>query len=363
MNASSPAPPTEEQPLDVGRLSRNAFEVLIGFSYGLAILAAVTRLILQVKIYRRLQVDDLFVIFACICLTASTVLAYAKASILYWDQELHLNPSRVYHLTEEHVDIAGPLNRYLRLFYSYTALLWAAIFAVKFGYLAFFRRLVDRVRPLIIYWRVIIGLSIVSLFWCVISVYVACEKWGIDATCLQPVYFHRAVRMAIADSVLDIATDLMIIGIPICLLWSVQIRARQKLVIGIFLSLNLLMTFTSAARVAGIDYHGTFDIVWLYLWHHLEACVAVITISLTAFRSVFVSSQPPQARRRTASKPWYSSTVAAILRTRIFDRRDEESASELAAIPSATLTGMRTFIPGVGRTETGLSATNLTTAG
>ena len=169
--------------------------------------------------------------------------------------------------------------------------------------------------------------------------------------------------MSIADAVLDIITDLMIITIPIFLLKSVRIRAHQKLIIGVFLSLNLFMALTAAVRVSGLNYNGKFDIVWLYGWQHAEACIAVIMISLTAFRSVFVSSQSSRARREAANKPWYSSIIAAIKRRRAMNQGDEESTKGLPTIPSATLTGMRTFINGGKSPGKDVHSTNITVTG
>ena len=140
-----------------------------------------TRLVLQLKSYRHLRVEDYFLIFACISLTASTILGYANVSSLYWDQELNYNPTRYFYLIEQHVDVAAHINAYERLYYSYPSLLWTTIFSVKFAYLAFFRRLVDRVRPLVIHWRIIVGLSVVSFPVCVVSDYVVCVKRGLDA--------------------------------------------------------------------------------------------------------------------------------------------------------------------------------------
>lgn len=166
------------------------------------------------------------------------------------------------------------------------------------------------------------------------------------ASCLQPVYFHRALGLAIFDIVLDIGTDLLIIAIPLRLLWSVRIKPRQKVFLGIFFSLNLFMAIIAAIRVSGLKFRGTFDEVWLYLWQQIEACIAVIMISLTAFRSVFVASESSRARRERAKKPWYSSTIAAIKRSKTQRGMDEEATQGLPSIPSATLTGMRTFIQG-----------------
>ena len=316
------------------------------------------------KLHRRLNLDDYFLLFACVLLTAGTVLGYAKVGTLYWSEDVNYNPTYVEYLLAEHVDVGAHIDDYIRLYCSYPALLWTSIFVVKFAYLAFLRRLLDRVTGLLKFWRVAVGISIVSFPICVISIYIPCLKWGLGASehvkvrllsirliselaiCRQPKYFHRSLGFAIFDIVLDIGTDLLIIAIPLHLLWAVRIKRRQKLVLGIFLSLNLFMAITASVRVSGLSFHGSFDEVWLYFWQQIEACLAVIMISLTAFRSVFVSSEFSRARKERAKKPWFSSPIAAIKRSKTHRGSDEEATQGLPSIPSATLTGMRTFIQG-----------------
>lgn len=154
---------------------------MVGVFYGIAILAAIIRLGLHINIYRRFQVDDYFVIFGCICLTASTVLGFVNVDNLFWDEEVSLNPKQALGLLEQVADPVAHINTYERLCFSYPSILWAAIFAIKFAYLAFFRRLIDRVPRLKIYWRVTLGLCLISFPLCVVSVYVACMKWGLQA--------------------------------------------------------------------------------------------------------------------------------------------------------------------------------------
>ena len=120
------------------------------------------------------------------------------------------------------------------------------------------------------------------------------------------------------------------------------------------------MAITASIRVSGINFRGTFDELWLYLWQEIEACVAVAMISLTAFRSVFVASESSRARREGPKKPWYSSTVAAIKRNKARQPSDEEAIQELPRIPSATLTGMRTFIQGGRHKRTSRQTTGFT---
>lgn len=91
---------------------------------------------------------------------------------------------------------------------------------------------------------------------------------------------------------------------------------------------------------------------WYLFWLQVEGSVAVIMVSLTAFRSAFASQglEGPEKKAR----PWYSSTVARLRRHKVSSAR--YNLEDLPAIPSATLSGMRTFIRG-GRLGNG-SETN-----
>ena len=156
-------------------------QILIGIFYAFAIIGAITRLVLQLRIHRRLHLDDYFLILAALLLTASTILGYIHTNNLYFSEDISLNPDYVFTLLASGADVVGDINAYETLYYTYPALLWTCIFAVKFAYLTFFRQLVDRVRPLVIYWRVVVGVTIVSYPICILSIYVACMKWGLEA--------------------------------------------------------------------------------------------------------------------------------------------------------------------------------------
>ena len=156
-------------------------QALFGVFYGLAIVVASIRLILQARVNRRLYLDDYILIFACISLTAGTVLGYANVGNLYWSEGLNYNPTHIYYLLEEHVDVAAHIDVYEGLGFSYPTLLWITIFAIKLAYLVFLRRLIDRVLPLIMYWRIVLGVTIVSFLVCVVSMHLGCMKRGLKA--------------------------------------------------------------------------------------------------------------------------------------------------------------------------------------
>lgn len=153
----------------------------MGTFYTIAIIAAATRLVLQVRHHRRLQIDDCFLLGACACLTGATLLTFIKFSDLYFAEEFGLNAG----LLPIPADIYQRIYSYEDLYYSAPVLAWTAIFFVKFAYLYFFRILVDRLRKLQIFRKILMVIAAVSWPVCIISVYIPCTKRGLEAGMLS----------------------------------------------------------------------------------------------------------------------------------------------------------------------------------
>lgn len=86
------------------------------------------------------------------------------------------------------------------------------------------------------------------------------------------------------------------------------------------------------------------DIVWMIFWQQMEASMAVIMVSLSAFRSFFVARE--SRIRQNRHRHWYMSRknqMAAAWRRKMFRSKSEET-NQLPEIPRATMTGMSTFI-------------------
>ena len=133
-----------------------------------------------------------------------------------------------------------------------------------------------------------------------------------------------------------------VISIAASVLWPAKIGTRQKLTIGAFLVLSVFMVIIACIRIAGVHLVGPYGFTWQYFWLEIEACVAVIMVSVMAFRSFYVTQRPREGDRK--AKPWYSSTVAR-LRRRGKNSGNHE-VEDWPPIPSGTMTGMRTFIRG-----------------
>lgn len=146
---------------------------------------------------------------------------------------------------------------------------------------------------------------------------------------------------------MDITTDALVVSIPIVLLWRVRINFRQKIGLGILLCLSLVMAIIAIARMSGINLTSkNVDIVWLAFWQQQECSVAVIMISISAFRSLFVANTSKGPSPKNFSKPRYRNRLYLK-----FTGSDKDTGFGLPHIPGATLTGMRSVIRDGGQSE------------
>ena len=149
-------------------------------------MAAFTRVTIRMRSQKRLFLDDYLLLFSCVCLTAATALLYYGTAAIYFAENLSLNPSHFATAVA-----AGPVDPtimrkmleqlvlFQRINWSYLALTWTSIFAVKFAFLAFFRHLVDRVPALTLYWKVVLVITSVIYGFCVCDAFISCSKLGI----------------------------------------------------------------------------------------------------------------------------------------------------------------------------------------
>lgn len=90
------------------------------------------------------------------------------------------------------------------------------------------------------------------------------------------------------------------------------------------------------------------NLVWTYLWQYLEACVACIMASLQTFGTIFANGGPQVSRQQGLQ--WQLPRVQRRVspNTKLLNmagwEREEDDMNELPEIPSATFSGLRSFI-------------------
>ena len=199
-------------------------KVVAGTLFGLAVMAAIARTLIRYRTAPNYTLDDVLLLFACICLVASTVLLYELIPNAYIFEELEFGErvSFPFPIT----DLAKETLFTVRILDTYTLMSWLVIYAVKFCFLSFFRLLIDRVQRMIIYWRIVVMIIVVLGGLNLCETFIACPYIETSsskltdaaqaasliehiASCLQGSRFRRTLIVGIIAKLLDIITDIL----------------------------------------------------------------------------------------------------------------------------------------------------------
>lgn len=146
-------------------------------------------------------------------------------------------------------------------------------------------------------------------------------------------------------------TRSLVVSIPVLVLNKTQMKLSRKVGLGMFLCLSVVMALIALVRVVGFRIQGKTDITWQHFWMYMEACVAIIMGSATAFRTLFLGDN---SRKTPERKPLHSFRLRLLRRynsTSETPNWEKTNGGHLPTVPSATLSGLRTFIHRHGRTN------------
>ncbi|KAI4219626.1 MAG: hypothetical protein LQ349_008303 [Xanthoria aureola] len=278
------------------RITEVGFKVGIGIFLGIAVTLAVGRTYIRVVQTRKVSVDDGFFYLAVVALIAGTTTLYFDIPYIYVPQ--NVDP-RTFHITPEFIAF---LQQSLRFQASTCALLSVALFSVKLSFLTFFHGLLRKVRGLMIFWWCVLlfMVPVAIVFICIIFMVCPYFDERVLVKCSTPAAFARQSSLIQAAAVLDIFTDILIIIIPVALLWRVRISLRRKILLMFILGLSIFMIIVSIVRIAGARFpNGSVDSAWVVFWLQLEAAVAVIIVSITSYRSLFVKDKSTDNNKKS----------------------------------------------------------------
>lgn len=147
-----------------------------------AIIGAAARTMLRVQQNQQRAIDDLLFFFACICLIAATILLVKEAASIYIVANVITSFFGGSSLENQVASSPQILEHAFAVVksegYAYSVLIWVAIFMVKFCYLCFFRLLVDRLKGLVVYWRVTMSITAISSLFNICALFIACPYFG-----------------------------------------------------------------------------------------------------------------------------------------------------------------------------------------
>ena len=157
-------------------------QVVMGVLFNFAIVAAIARTAIRVRMRRRLALDDAFLGLACFALTAATIVLYEELGIVYLAEEIVQDyVSGDMAALPADVSVAATVPRYQRTDCLHGTLSWIVIFSVKFTFLSFFHQLLDRLPRLLFYWKVVVVANVVALVYCICYAFLECPYSGLEA--------------------------------------------------------------------------------------------------------------------------------------------------------------------------------------
>ncbi|KAK4150899.1 hypothetical protein C8A00DRAFT_36475 [Chaetomidium leptoderma] len=354
--------PLDELVDGLASIKRMAFKSTVGIFFGLSILSVLARAGIRLRTRRTLSLDDYLLFAAAVFLSAATGLMYNICDNLYLSTAIRLDTSIVGRLGIDR--LMSLVNSAVQENHSFLILAWTATFLVKFSFLAFFKQLIWNVAGVRRYYWTVVAVTVISWLFLIAEPFILCSSFGMESLqCFEESKNLLYISMTGLVTGLDAITDLMIVSIPIIVLHRARMRTSQKVALGVFLCLSLVMVVFSITRVSKISGVSGVDVPWVFFWQFMEASIAVLMGSLTVFRTLLISesnkrrgSPPGGGDGKGASpgggggSPWKRPRdyYAFHHRIRFLGRSKEhgdlESQDGLPDIPGGTMTGLRTFI-------------------
>ncbi|KAM0795151.1 hypothetical protein BDR22DRAFT_920939 [Usnea florida] len=311
-------------------------QATIGILIGIALVVAIGRTIIRARTFKShgLTIDDGFFLLAVITFVAGIVITYIDMPRWYLQEYVAAG------LAIAPPDYIPYLIYGERLEDAVTSLIGATIVSIKFSFLFFFRGLLRQQRKLLIWWWCIFAVLIPTAFIMLFAIFVVCAYWNqeIFVKCATPASFRRQNAVLKSITIIDIFTDAFLISIPVLLLWNVQISIRRKLALGGILCLSACTMIISIIKVAGGNTtDGGVDTSWVLFWYEIEAAIAIIVVSVSAFRALFIAHQAMKYRSPAENGSSWN----------IWSRKSKGSRPEELPVPPAqVLGGVSTHIRG-----------------
>ncbi|KAF2142290.1 uncharacterized protein K452DRAFT_358129 [Aplosporella prunicola CBS 121167] len=274
-------------------VSLEAFYGIIWAGFVICTFTCAGRIYVRYMCFRRLLVDDWVMLFAWVLLLCVAALGQAYLKYIYMlmavsKGELQPDPN-----------FPRDAKRGLRAFGSAMLFSYLGIWAIKLNFLLFFKRLGNQITAYLIFWWVVLLITIacgavsigVMQFHCLFGpikdIMIICPQYK---TLRQTYDFFKV------SCIVDCVSDALIICFPIVIFWKVRISLKKKIILsGIF----SLVSFTIAVTIVrGSIFGGVYktinenkrmdmNVTWVWFWFYIEYSVSFIIACLVSFRALF----------------------------------------------------------------------------
>lgn len=138
----------------------------------ICLIAAATRFYVRIRVQKQVSIDDGFLLFGICCLISAVGILFTVVDNMYMVEALLYNEPNL-QLPPDWIKRSFDYQKFATIALILT---WCSIVSVKFSFLFLFGKLVDRVRPMVIYWWVVVLFN-VAIAGYGASVYVLACPW------------------------------------------------------------------------------------------------------------------------------------------------------------------------------------------
>ncbi|KAF8460078.1 hypothetical protein BDZ91DRAFT_851779 [Kalaharituber pfeilii] len=277
-------------------LSQTEYLVLIWGLLLLSTLFSSIRFTVRWKTQSRFYVDDWWAVASWACLLTLAILYTSNANSMFFlsnyfkeliaGRQPIVNPDDII----RHNKIFGIVQLVAMLFF------WTTLWAGKLSLLSFYRRLMEGVQGYMPWWWGVLIINVLTYWACFLSNFLTClpleRRWSPDlmTNCSTPDAIKSTIVSIRFASGVDIATDLLIMMLPVPLLWGLRIPLAQKIGLAFIFCLGAIVIVFAIFRLKGVT--DSISVVShtaaqdLAMWSMVECSVAVVVISLPALRSL-----------------------------------------------------------------------------
>ncbi|KAF2688540.1 hypothetical protein K458DRAFT_384721 [Lentithecium fluviatile CBS 122367] len=279
-----------ESPAQPARASAAVFLGAIWGGSALSIVLLGFRLYARFHSFRRLFWDDALVSFAVLLSLLSAIIWQLIYRYMYRHSEMVTGA-----LSLPVAQANAEIKKYYDGSMAVIAFFYTSLWAVKFAFLIFFKRLGAELTFMRVQWWIIFGFTLLT--YCVNFVTL---KWDciapslatIEAHCATPHASYRNLLSLKFNCAIDVVTDFLIMLFPMVILWNVRIPLHKKLALAGLFSLVIITIIFAILRITLVSSLTTmYDTSWLYMWSSVEQNIAIIVACLGSFRTLFTSTQ------------------------------------------------------------------------
>ncbi|KAL8822968.1 MAG: hypothetical protein Q9191_006306, partial [Dirinaria sp. TL-2023a] len=155
------------------------------------------------------------------------------------------------------------------------------------------------------FWHLVAVFTVLAYIGCWISSILNCHPASLYfefGKCIKPEDVRGATIAVFYSTAADVATDLMIMALPLNLLWNLQVTRKQKLGLVIVFSVAVIIICVAIVRAVQIHSTARSDGILLNIWSIIESSISNTSY---VFKAVCVGCLPPfkslfTSRRTTA---------------------------------------------------------------